>query len=117
MNTISVAYKESPQKGSEVRKNGQNFEPKRFGLPSYFRDVAPLTPIKCGSNCPAYEMRKKGKRKGRKEREKDRKMRDEIAKKKTHLHAHTFSHRDPCAMTFREYKKLAVNNISTFVFK
>ena len=29
-------------------------------------------------------------------------------KKKKNLHAHTFSHRDPCAMIFYECKKLAV---------
>ena len=37
-------------------------------------------------------------------------MRDRIAKKKQkkHLHAHMFSHHDPCAMIFRECKMLAV---------
>ena len=29
-------------------------------------------------------------------------------KKKKNLHVHTFSHRDPCAMTFRQCKILAV---------
>ena len=35
------------------------FGPKMFGLPLYLRYAAPSTPIKRGSNSPAYEMRKK----------------------------------------------------------
>ena len=93
------------------------FEPKMYGLPLYLRNAAPTTPIKRGSNGPTYEMCKKRQKKGEVKRErKEEKMRDLIAKtnkkkkkkKKKHLHAHTFSHRDPCAMTFRECKKLAV---------
>ena len=30
-----------------------------FGLPLYLRNAAPLTPVKRGSNGPAYELRKK----------------------------------------------------------
>ena len=52
---------------------------------------------------------RKSEEKGGKERQKRGKMGDQIAKiKKKHLHAHTFSHRDPCAMTFRECEILAV---------
>ena len=39
------------------------FEPKMFGLPLYFRYAAPSTPIKRGSNGPAYEMRNKRRKK------------------------------------------------------
>ena len=71
MNRISLACKRRAQKPSEIRKNGQNFEPKMFGLPLYFRNAAPLTPIKRGTNDPAYEMRKKRQKKmeGKRERE------------------------------------------------
>ena len=71
---------------------------------------------------------RKNKRKGRERERKEEKMLDQIAKKprnktkqykkkekkeqtnkkKTHLPAHTFSHCDPCAMTFRECKSLTV---------
>ena len=106
MNTGSLACKGRAQKASKVRKKGQIFGPKMFGLP-LFRNAAPSTPSKCGSNGPAYEMRKKRqkKREGKKEG-KEEKMRDQITKK--NLHAHTFSHHDPCTMTFRECKILAV---------
>ena len=42
-----------------------------FSLPLYFRNAAPSMPIKCGSNGPAYKMRKKRQKK-REEREKNR---------------------------------------------
>ena len=53
---------------------------------------------------------RKGKRKGReRERGIGGKIRDQITKKKKKKkNAHTFSHRDPCAMTFCECKKLTV---------
>ena len=82
-----------------------------FGLPLYLCNAVPSTPIMRRSNGPAYEMHKKRqkKREGKRER-KEEKMWDQIAKeiKKKNLHAHTFSHRDPCAMTFRECEKLAL---------
>ena len=54
-----------------------------FGLPLYLCNAVPSTPIKRGSNGPAYEMRKKRqkKREGKRER-KEEKMWDQIAKKK-----------------------------------
>ena len=84
-----------------------------FGLPSYLRNAAPSTPIKCSSNGPAYEMHKKSKRKRGvgEEREKGGKNAASNRKKTTtkkHLHAHTFSHCHPRARIFREYKILAV---------
>ena len=97
------------------------FEPKMYGLPLYLRNAAPTTPIKRGSNGPTYEMCKKRQKKGEVKRErKEEKMRDLIAKtnkkkqkqkkkpkQKTSPCAY-ISHRDPCAMTFRECKNLAV---------
>ena len=60
------------------------------------------------------ECTRKAKEKGGKRQRKEAKMLDQIAKKKKkkkkkkNLHVHTFSHRDPYAMNFREYKNLAV---------
>ena len=80
-----------------------------FGLPLYLRNAAPSTAIKRGSNGTEYEMRKK-----REERETKRRkkwgIKSQKEKKEKNLHAHKFSHRDPCAMTFRECKILAVFN-------
>ena len=104
MNTSSLACRERARKASE-EKDGQIFEPKMFG------NAIPLTPIKRGSNSPAYEMRKhkQKKREGKREREKrGRNAGSNRKKQKKNLHVHTFPHRDPCAMTFRECKKLAV---------
>ena len=124
MNTSSLVCKGA--KGFQSKKKWSNFRPKMFGLPLYLRNATPPTPIKCGSNGQAYEMREKRqkKREGKRERERERerteeKMRDQIAKKKTekkkkkkktnkNLHTHTFSHPDPCVTTFRECKILAV---------
>ena len=86
-----------------------------FGLPLYLHNAAQSTPINRGSNGPGGEMRKKRrkKREGKRER-KEEKMGYQIAKKKKkkkkkkNPHTHTFFHRDPCAMTFRECKSLAV---------
>ena len=52
-----------------------------FGLPMYLRNAAPSTPIKRDSNGPAYEMRKKSrkKREGKRERNEE-KMGDQIEK-------------------------------------
>ena len=114
MNTTSLACQERTRKASEVRKkNGQIFEPKMFGLQLYHRNAAPSTSIKRGSNGPAYQMRKIRQKKMEGERT-EGKTRDQIAKKKKkkkkkeHLHAHKFSHRDPCVMTFRKFENLAV---------
>ena len=68
----------------------------------------------------AGSNRKKTKQKKKKKNNKKKKKKKKN-KKKT-LHAHTFSHRDPCAMTFRECKRkrqclIVKNNISTLVFK
>ena len=76
MNNSSIACKGRTQKASKVRKNGQIFGPKMFGFTLYLRNAAPSTPIKRGSNGPVYEMGKKDKRKGRKEREKGEKKGD-----------------------------------------
>ena len=58
-------------------------------------------------------MRKKSERESVERERGSMKKGDEIAKKNNKkkqkkLHAHTFSHRDPCTMTFRECKILAV---------
>ena len=60
-------------------------------------------------------MRKKSERESVERERGRRKKGDEISKKnkkkkkkKKKLDAHTFSHRDPCTMTFRECKILAV---------
>ena len=63
MNTSSLTCKGRVQKASKVRKAGQILGPKMFGLPLYLHNAALSTPIKLGSNGPAYEIRKKGKRK------------------------------------------------------
>ena len=97
MNTSSLVCNGRARKASNLRKNGQIFGPKMFGLPLYFRNAAPSTPIKGGSNGPAYEMRKKRQKKrewkrGRKEKQNAGSNRKKKNKKK-HLHVHTFS---PC---------------------
>ena len=70
INTSSLADKERAHKASEVRKNGQIFEPNMFGLPLYFCNAVPSTPIKRGPDDPAYDMHKKRqkKREGKRER-------------------------------------------------
>ena len=70
MNTISLACKGRARKASEVRKTGQTYELKMFGLPLYLRNAAPSTPIKGGSNGSAYEMRKKRQKKKAEKEEK-----------------------------------------------
>ena len=85
MNTSSAACKEKGAKGFQSKKNGQMFGPKMFGLPLYLRNAAPSTPIKRGSNGPAYEMRKKrqNKRKGKKARKEEKcEIRSQKKKKK-----------------------------------
>ena len=107
MNTSSLAGKERSQKASEVRKNGQIFQPKMFGLPLYLCNAVPSTPIKCGSTGPEYKMRKKRqkKREGKRERGKNvgsNRKKTKQKKTKKHFHVHTFSHCDPWTMTFGE---------------
>ena len=84
INTSSLTGKERAPKASEVtKKNRQIFEQKMFGLPLYLCNAVPSTPIKRGSNGPAYEMRKKRQKKRERKRErKEENMRDHIAKKK-----------------------------------
>ena len=88
-----------------------------FGLPLYLRNTTPAHQSSVAQMAQHTECAIKCKRKGREtERENGGKMGDQIAKKKKkknkekkkYLHAHTFSNRDPCAMTFRECKILAV---------
>ena len=107
MNSSSLARKGRARTASKVRKkNGQIFGTKMFGLPLYLLNAAPSTmPIKSGSNGTADEMRKKWQKK---REERGRKNGGRKCQKKKNLHSHTFFHRDPCAMTFRECKILAV---------
>ena len=69
MNTSFLAFKGRARKASKIRKNGQIFRPKMLGLLLYLRGAAPSKPIKRGSNGPAYEMRKKKRKKGKGKRE------------------------------------------------
>ena len=115
MNASSLTCKGMARKALKVRKNGQIFGQKMFGLPLYLRNAAPSKLIKRGSNSPAYELRNKRRKKkeGRKKIQEEKwGIKSKTNKKKhthtKHLHAHTFSHRDPCAMTFRERKILAM---------
>ena len=77
---------------------GQISGPKMFDLLLYLHNAAPSTPIKCGSNGSAYDMRKNEREKGGKRG---------IKSKNKNPCAYIFN-RDPCAMTFRECKILAV---------
>ena len=112
MNKSYLAYKGWARKASEVKQKWSNFHTKMFGLALYLRSPAPATPIKGGLNDPAYEMRRKDKSKRRgRERERRNKMRTKLHNNNNNNNnnnAHTCSHRDPCAMTFRECKNLAV---------
>ena len=92
----------------------------------YLHNAPPSKPIKrgsngpaYGSNGPAYEMRnaqenvkeREGKRETERRKKwgiKSQKKKKKKKKKKETPHTHTFSNRDPCAMTFRECKILAV---------
>ena len=67
LNTSFLACKERARKATEIRKkkNGQIFEPKMFGLPLYLYNAALSTPIKRGSNGPAYARKGRGKGKER----------------------------------------------------
>ena len=124
MNTSSLAGPERTQKASKVRKKWSNFRSKMFGLPLYPCNAVLSTPIKHGSYGLAYEMHKKrqNKREGKRERKEEkcgiRSQKNPPKNPKKHFHAHTFSHSDPCAMTFRECKKnwqclIVKNNIPT----
>ena len=81
-----------------------------FGLPLYLRNAAPSTPMKGGlrntikGESTGREVREKRK-KGIKSKKKKKKKKK---KKIENPHAHTFSHRDPCVMTFREHKILVM---------
>ena len=82
MNTSSLVCKGA--KGFQSKKTWSNFRPKMFGLPLYLRNATPSTPIKCGSNGQAYEMREKRqkKREGKRLRERERKKKCGIKSQK-----------------------------------
>ena len=120
INNSSLACKGRARKASKIRKSGKFSDHKCSVYRCTFvpSQCSPVNANQGGSNGPAYEMRKKRQMK-REEREskggkngglnrKKKKKKKKKSKSKKHLHAHTFSHRDPCAMTFRECKILAV---------
>ena len=123
INTSSLAGRERARKVSEVRKKMVKFSNQKYSV--YHCSFATQSRQHQSSAAQMAEYTKcarKGKRKkGGKEREKggNNAGSNRKKKKKKKDHAHSFSHRDPCAMTFRECKKIwqcliVKNNISTF---
>ena len=93
MNTSSLEGTERARKASEVRKKMVKFSNQKCWVyRCTFVMQHPSTPIKRGSNGPAYEMRKKRQKKRRKRKEE--KMWDHIAKKKQQKKP------SPCAYIF-----------------
>ena len=82
------------QKASKVRKNGQMFGPKMFVLILFLRNAARSTPIKHGSNSPAYKMRKKRQKKKEEREKKEEKWGIKLQKNKTKKKT------TPCAYIF-----------------
>ena len=93
MNNSSLACKGRAQMASKVRKKWSHFRTKNVDLPLYLRNAAPSTPIKGGSNGPAYEMRKKkaNETRGKKEKKEEKwGIKSQKKKKKTSLSTYIF---------------------------
>ena len=82
INTSSLAGTERARKASEVRKNGQIFETKIFGLPLYLCNAVPSTPIKRNQMAHHTKCARKCKIKGRETEEERRKNARSNRKKK-----------------------------------
>ena len=100
MSTSSLACKGRTQKASKSKKKMVKiFGPKMFGLPLYLHNAA-INTNQAWLKWPSIRnAQEKAKEKGGKDREKGGKNGGKKNKQtKKHLHAHTFSHRDPCGL-------------------